>query len=116
MEYQCVINDTFSCPYNKISGKLCSACKMPDFKKIINQSISPQNDKIINGTNKKKKSIDYLKVKWYNWLCLNQDGFKLLELDERNHLVNYIVNYIINNDMDIFNDPNRKDFTRILVF
>jgi hypothetical protein len=40
---------------------------------------------------KKQALIDELKVKWYNWLCLNEPGFKTLGLDERGKYVNCIV-------------------------
>lgn len=27
---ECIINGTYTCPHEAISGKICSACKIPD--------------------------------------------------------------------------------------
>lgn len=33
---ECIINDKCICPYESISGKICTYCKIPDIK-IINE-------------------------------------------------------------------------------
>ena len=30
---ECIITETFICPNDYISGKICSACKIPDMKR-----------------------------------------------------------------------------------
>lgn len=55
--------------------------------------------KDIKFNNKKQALIDELKVKWYNWLCLNSPIFECLGLDERGILVNCVVEYVMENEM-----------------
>lgn len=59
---QCIINEKEgACPHKELSGKLCSACKIPD--------------------------IERERVQWYHYFCLNVPHFKQLGLDEQAHLV-----------------------------
>ena len=52
---------------------------------------------------KKQSMIDNLKVEWYNWLYLNEPGFKHLGLDERGLYVECIVKTYINELEKIIN-------------
>lgn len=53
---------------------------------------------------KKQVMIDRLKVEWYNWLYVNEPGFKHLGLDERGLYVECIVKAYIDEIENII-DP-----------